>query len=163
MAILNHRPSGSKRQHPAYPTVPDTGMASSINVLALKGDIDLIVRSHDLAPLSLRCHKTLLRLASPLLDDLLESCSGSSEAAFAPETLHNQGSGRFPSLHVDGSIQAWTAILANLYSGFSPPSTASLPLSSEAYSDAKIPPTQDLPGAVFTWTSAREMLPVLHK
>ena len=131
----------------------------------LKGGLERLVGYYDdmrRPLLNLRCHKTLLCLASPLLDDLLESCPCPSEATIALET--QKGSERLPSLQVDGSIQAWTEILAHLYSGFSPPSSAPLPCSSEAGSDVKAPSTLlGLLGAEFNWMSAKEMLPVLHK
>ena len=155
---------------------------SAIHPLTEKGDLELVVLlgGHGAEnTLRLRCHQTILRLASPLLDDLLE-CS-------APETPGDDNSSaaageirrqlQLPTLRVDGSATAWTEILAHLYSGFSPPPLpsprpAAVPdLQQQAGSNASGAVAAAREGSKasgaaageFSWSSAREMLPVLHQ
>ena len=137
----------------------------------------------------LRCHQTILRLASPLLDDLLEcSALDAPDGSGATKTTSQLDEGghishqakQLPTLSVDGSAEAWTEILAHLYAAFSPPRSTG-PSRSSLF---QIPPNSTspsgptaaaastasgaaLPAAAtsgeFSWTGARLILPVLHQ
>ena len=111
-------------------SVPPRTM-SAIHPLTEKGDLELIVLQGGLGAetsLRLRCHQTILRLASPLLDDLLECSAPEASAPSSGNDNDSAATGearrlqpQLPTLCVDGSAAAWTAVLAHLYSGFSPP------------------------------------------
>lgn len=156
-----------------------------------EGDMELLLlRScDDDAPppqaLRMRCHSTLIKLASPLFKDLLDACPPTTCASATTTTAG--GSPPLLALKVDGSELAWQAILCHLYSIFCPPPPRSCPpaptstaAAAASAATAALPAVEgglllDPPEtaamhaaaaaavAAFTWTSAREMLPVLHQ
>ena len=119
--------------------------SSALKSFMTKGDLELIIVTqepaiHALASQpaemindepprkSLRCHSALLKLASPFLEDLLESCpvhtgknvapdTGTGDGGVPPSKLHHQqqGSGSLACLEVEGSSEAWLEILEHLY------------------------------------------------
>lgn len=144
-----------------------------VSAFAAKGDILLCVRSEEAAgsAVRLKAHSTLLSLASPLLEEVLQLCGA------APDDSGCK------LLTVDGPAQAWRDVLNHLYAAFLPPPDRS-PLAAAATSAAILPAAELRAGGsakrkaaaaaaesaaaacdsqVFTWESVTAMLPVLHK
>lgn len=143
-----------------------------VSAFAAKGDVLLCVRSSSDsgAEHRLKAHSTLLSLASPLLEEVLQLCDA------AP------GSGGCKLLTVDGPAQAWRDVLGHLYAAFLPP-----PERSPLAAAATAPPAMMLASAdtrasgsgkrkaaaaaaesacaaeAFSWESVTAMLPLLHK
>ena len=115
-------------------------LSSTVEPFRAKGDLELLVREEPIAtptafpgstPITvpprktkIRCHSTLLKLASPLLEDLLESCQQQPSDDTPAATLslnkthqHQQQQQKesLAVLEVEGSSEAWLDILEYLY------------------------------------------------
>ncbi|GAX74711.1 hypothetical protein CEUSTIGMA_g2159.t1 [Chlamydomonas eustigma] len=139
-----------------------------------KGDLELVVKTgkelnkqassindklEDGPESKLRCHSTLIRLASPLIDDLLESCSASIPLRGLEGEIEGGDNYCTKELRVDGSEITWRYILTQLYSSFLPPAASS---SAQKLSSGECESKADALTDI-TWSTAEDMLPVLHK